>query len=128
MRKENTLSHIVTIKTEVRDPVALGIACDRLKLPPPQLGEHRLFQRSVTGLGVSLREWRYPVVCQCQTGQLFFDNFEGRWGQREELDKLLQAYAIEKARLEARKRGHSVIEQSLPDGAVKLTIEVGGAA
>jgi hypothetical protein len=36
--------------------------------------------------------------------------------------------AVEKARLEARKRGHAVVEQSLADGAVKLTIQVGGVS
>jgi hypothetical protein len=36
--------------------------------------------------------------------------------------------AVEKARIEALKRGHSVVEQALPDGSVKLTITVGGAA
>jgi hypothetical protein len=35
---------------------------------------------------------------------------------------------VEKARLEARKRGHRVVEQALPDGSIKLTISVGGAA
>jgi hypothetical protein len=34
---------------------------------------------------------------------------------------------VEKARLEARKRGHDVVEQALPDGSVKLTVTVGGA-
>lgn len=36
--------------------------------------------------------------------------------------------AVEKARLEARKRGHDVVEQALPDGSVKLTVTVGGAS
>jgi hypothetical protein len=36
--------------------------------------------------------------------------------------------AFEKARLEARKRGHNVVEQSLPDGSIKLTINMGGGA
>jgi hypothetical protein len=36
--------------------------------------------------------------------------------------------AFEKARIEARKRGHGVVEQALPDGSVKLTIQVGGVA
>jgi RNA polymerase sigma factor (sigma-70 family) len=34
----------------------------------------------------------------------------------------------EKARIEATKRGHSVVEQSLPDGSIKLTVTVGGGA
>ena len=48
--------------------------------------------------------------------------------QLEQLDRLLQAYAIEKARIEALRRGHSVSEQSLSDGSIKLTIRVGGVA
>ena len=34
---------------------------------------------------------------------------------------------VEKARLEARKRGHNVVEQALPDGSIRVTITVGGA-
>ena len=36
--------------------------------------------------------------------------------------------AVEKARIEARKRGHTVTEQSLADGSIKLTIQVTGGA
>jgi len=50
------------------------------------------------------------------------------WGDQQELDRFLQAYAIEKTRLEARKRGHTVMEQPLSNGSVKLTIQVGGGA
>jgi hypothetical protein len=34
---------------------------------------------------------------------------------------------VEKARLEARRRGHAVVEQALADGSIKLSIRVGGA-
>ncbi len=50
------------------------------------------------------------------------------WGNPKHLDKFIQNYAIEKARLEARKLGHTVIEQHLEDGFVKLTVQVGAAA
>ena len=36
--------------------------------------------------------------------------------------------AVEKTRLEARKQGYDVLEQSLADGSIKLTVQVGGAA
>jgi hypothetical protein len=36
--------------------------------------------------------------------------------------------AVEKAKIEARKHGHSVVEHSLPDGSIKLTVQVGGAS
>ena len=78
--------------------------------------------------GVNFRMRRYPVVCDVESGQVAFDNFSGRWGNPAELDKLNQAYAIEKASLEARKRGHTVTEQPLADGSVKLTINVGSSA
>ena len=122
------MSHIVTIQTQVRDPVAVAAACQRLKLPQPVQGRYRLFTGEVAGLGVQLPGWRSPVVCQTQTGEVKFDNFEGRWGEQRHLDAFLQGYAVEKAKLEARRRGYSVIEQPLADGSIKLTVQVGGAA
>lgn len=122
------MSHVVSVQTVCRDPIAIRVACSRLGLDPPTHGEAKLFSESKTGWLVKLPNWRYPVVCDCNTGCLEFDNYEGNWGDRARLDQFLQAYAIEKATLEARKNGHSVTEQSLEDGSIKLTINVGGAA
>lgn len=36
--------------------------------------------------------------------------------------------AVEKAKIEARKKGHCVAEQALADGSIKLTIQVQGGA
>ena len=36
--------------------------------------------------------------------------------------------AVEKTRIEARRQGYDMTEQSLPDGSVRLTVAVGGAA
>jgi hypothetical protein len=121
------LSHIVSIKTEVRDAHAVTAACRRLGLPGPVTGTAKLFSGEATGLLVRLPDWLYPVVLNTATGQVQFDNYEGRWGEQKELDRFLQLYAVEKARLEARKRGHNVVEQALPDGSIKVTITVGGA-
>jgi hypothetical protein len=121
------MSHIVEIKTEVRDAAAVRAACQRLELPPPVQGTHRLFSGRVSGLGVQLPEWRYPAVCQLETGEIRYDNFGGHWGQQQYLDGLLQAYAVEKAKSEARRKGHTCTEQQLADGSIKLTVNVGGA-
>jgi hypothetical protein len=120
------VSHIVTIKTEVRDPVAVRAACARLGLAEPTQGTARLFTSSATGLIVQLPAWNYPIACQTDTGQVQFDNYENRWGDRAHLDRFLQMYAVEKARLEARKQGYDVVEQPLADGSIKLTVHVGG--
>lgn len=122
------MSHIVTIQTEVRDAVAVSSACRRLSLPEPVCGTHRLYGSQVPGLAVQLPRWRYPVVCDTAVGRLHFDNFGGRWGEQKELDRFLQGYAAEKAKLEALRRGHTVTEQTLPDGSLKLTIQVAGGA
>ena len=123
------MSHIVQIKTQVHDAQAVRAACRRLGLAEPMQGTTRLFSGEVTGLAVQLSGWRFPAVCQLDTGQVQFDNFQGNWGEQQELDRFLQAYAVEKAKLEAHRKGHSITEQQLQDGSVKLTIQVvGGAA
>ena len=122
------MSHIVEVKTEVRDAAAVGAACKRLKLPQPVQGTHRLFTNSATGLAVQLPDWRYPAVCQLDTGEIRYDNYSGCWGEQQHLDRFVQAYTVEKAKIEARRRGNTCTEQQLADGSVKLTINVGGAA
>ena len=122
------MSHIVTIRTEVRDVEALSLGCDRLKLNRPIHRTAKLFSTEATGYCVELPDWRYPVVCDVESGSVHYDNFNGRWGEQSRLDALLQMYAVEKTRLEARRRGHTVTEQAMADGAIKLTVQVGGAA
>lgn len=121
------MSHIVTIQTQVRDPAAVA-ACLRLGLSSPVRRAVQLFNEAAEGLAVELPGWRYPVVCDVSSGSLKFDNYGGAWGDQKELDKFLQAYAVEKARIEAHKRGHSVSEQLLNDGSIRLTIQVAGGA
>ena len=121
------MSHIVEIRTEVRDANGVRAACDRLRLEPPVEGKTRLFSSGVEGLAVWLRGWRYPIVFQTATGEAQYDNYNGRWGDPSRLSQFLQAYAVETAKIEARRKGHSVTEQNLTDGYIKLTVQVGGA-
>ena len=122
------MSHLVNVQTEVRDPVAIRAACERLRLPAPVEGTHQLYSNTIAGIGIQLPGWRYPAVCDVASGEMQFDNFNGHWGDGRELDRFLQAYAVEKAKLEARRRGHTVTEQPLVDGSIKLTIQVAGGA
>ena len=127
------MSHIVEIKTEVRDEAAVQSACSRLHLPRAKKGTFELYSSSETGLGIELPHWKYPVVATSEasgrlTGQMRYDNYNGRWGSQEFLDQFLQMYAVEKAKIEARRKGHSVTEQRLDNGSIKLTVTVGGAA
>jgi hypothetical protein len=112
----------VTLQTKVHDPVAVAVACQRLNLPPPQHGTAQLFSGEAEGFLVQLPGWQYPVVIDTLSGVVCYDNFQGRWGDQQHLDRFLQLYAVERAKLEARKKGYTVSEQSLQDGSIKLQI------
>lgn len=118
------MSHIVRIQTQVRNPQAIAAACTRLNLPAPTVGEAKLYSGRASGTLVQLPDWLYPLVINTDSGEVQFDNMEGSWGNPVELDRFKQAYAIEVATLEARRKGHQVSEQPLSDGSVKLTIRV----
>lgn len=116
------MSHIVTIQTKVHDPAAVAVACKRLQLPEPRQGTVELFSGQAEGLIVQLPGWEYPLAIDTLTGSVRYDNYGGSWGAQEHLDRFLQLYAVEKAKLEARKKGYTVSEQSLNDGSIKVQI------
>ncbi len=122
------MSHVVEIKTEIRDEQAVKAACTRLQIPTPEHKSTRLFNATATGLCVQLPGWSYPVVCNLQNGSWQYDNYKGHWGEQAHLHRFLQAYAVEKAKIEARKKGHTCSETRLEDGSIRVTVRVGGAA
>jgi hypothetical protein len=116
------MSHIVSVQTKLYDPMAIAAACQRLNLAPPQQGTAQLYTGEATGLMVQLPDWQFPIVIDTLTGVVHYDNYEGIWGAQEHLDHFLQLYAVERAKLEARKKGYSFSEQTLHDGSVKVQI------
>jgi hypothetical protein len=122
------LSHIVEVKTEVRDQTAVAAACRRLALPEPVRGTAELYSGDVSGLIVHLPDWTYPVVIDTETGTIRYDNYNGAWGDEVHLHRFVQAYVVEQSRIEARKKSYATTEQSLADGSIMLEIEVGGQA
>jgi hypothetical protein len=122
------LSHIVQIETQIKDEQAVRAACTRLQLTAPEHKTARLFSTTVSGLCIELPGWQYPVVANLQTGQVQYDNYGGHWGEQARLNAFLQSYAVEKAKIEARKKGHTCSETRLQDGSIRVTVLVGGAA
>jgi len=122
------VSHIVSIQTKVHDPAAIAAACRRLNLEAPVQGTAKLFSGEATGLLLKLPGWEYPAVIDTAIGTVKYDNFEGAWGDQAHLDRFLQMYAVERAKLEARKKGFTFSEQALQNGSIKLQIIEGAAA
>jgi hypothetical protein len=77
---------------------------------------------SASGLLIRLTGWQYPLVVDTATGELRNDSYGGAWGESARRDAFLQAYAVEKAKAEARRQGCRVTEQALADGSVRLHI------
>jgi hypothetical protein len=122
------MSHIVHIQSQIRDPVALAAACVRLGLSQPVAGTARLFAGEASGLLVNLPGWKYPAVIDLANGSIAHDTYNGAWGDARELDRLLQVYAVEKCRIEARRAGQHLSESVLADGSIRLSISAGGGA
>jgi hypothetical protein len=119
------MSHIVSVQTKLFDPAAINAACQRLNLPTAVQGTVKLFSGEATGLQVQLPGWQYPAVIDTSTGEVKYDNYNGAWGNSDHLTKFLQLYAVERAKIEARRKGYTVHEQALNDGSIKVQILTG---
>lgn len=117
------MSHVVMIQTRLHDSAGVTAACRRLGVANPTQGTTSLFEGEATGLIVHLPGWQYPLVINTTSGEVRYDNFSGHWGDEAQLHRFLQAYAIEKVRLESRKKGLAVTEHQLQDGSVRLQIQ-----
>jgi hypothetical protein len=106
------MSHIATIKTEIRDRTAIAKAQERLKMPAPRF-VHETAR-------VPLTSWHDAAV-NLRTGEVRYDEDYTR-----QFHAFRQAYAVEKTKIEARKAGHTVQEKCLDGGKVRLTINVMG--
>ncbi|MBF0243885.1 MAG: hypothetical protein HQL31_01260 [Planctomycetes bacterium] len=120
------MSHITTIKDFLlQDLQSLTKAVKRLSLEAPVIHheeqDYRLFQSTpVKGIAsVKLPNWRYPVVIN-RKGETFYDNYNGQWGDIKHLNKLKQAYGIEKAKKLAKNQGYTTRELQKQDGSIVL--------
>ena len=118
------LSRLVTLQTKIQYASAVRSACDRLRLRQPFSGTHRFFSGEVTGLAVQLPRWKYPVVCEVTTGQVYYENYGGRWGEKNRLHQFLQACIVEQFHLQARRLGCLAAEHYWPGGLIELRIMV----
>jgi len=116
------MSHIVSIQTRLHDPATIAAACRRLNLPAPTEGTVTIFSGEATGIIVQLPEWHYPLVIDVLTGVVRYDNFQGHWGAQVQLDRFMQAYAVEMTKQQARRKGYSVNEQTLENGSIRVEI------
>ena len=123
------MSHISKIELEVQDLGVLGQACSRLGLElirnqktyrwygkDAQCDHAIKIPGASYEIGVLKEDGRYELQCD------FYDrNIETAIGRQGGL--LKQAYAIEKAKIEARRKGYSVLEKRTDTG-VRLHVRM----
>ena len=118
------MSHTTTIKTQFKDEAMIIKTCKELGIDVPIRGKHKLFDGKTIddGLAVKLKGWSYPVVINTKSGEAFFDNYGGSWGEQVHLDKFTHHYAVNKAESEARRLGYMVTRQPAKNGGLNLTV------
>lgn len=122
------MSHTVTAKVKFTFPGAnkdapLAKAVVKAGGKLLGLGKHKLFAGSVDGFGFTLPEWRYPLVLT-PGGELKFDDYNGSWGNRKDIEKITSIYGIEAAREAANTLGWQVQDQ--PNGSIQVFHPSGG--
>lgn len=100
-------SHTTTVKVKLRPGSALEAAIRALGGTVLGVGQHKLFQGMCYGLGFNLPGWRYPLVLQ-EDGTLQYDDYNGNWGNVQDIAKLEGVFAVEAAVEQAQQLGWMV--------------------
>ena len=115
------MSHVATIALEFRDPEALAEAAAVLGLTLARETVRFYDWTRVTGTALRLPGWQYPVVIDGE-GRLFYDHYEGQWGDPVHLHRFRQAYAEAATRRFAHAQGLRVTRTVQVDGTVRLAL------
>ena len=122
------MSHFTSIKTQIKDVVALKAAVAELGLALLENTDARgYFNNTQHGEFVIKLQGPYDIAVNKQpdgTYGLTTDWWDGHV-EREvgtQFGKLLQLYAVHKASLEARRKGLTVQRSKKQDGTIKLVI------
>lgn len=125
---KTTMSHFTTVTTQIKDLAALRSACVELGFELLANAKARGYStNTLQGDYVIRLKGPYDIAVQQQSNGTFGLTTDWWNGHVEKevgpkFGRLLQFYAVHKATLEARKRGHSVTRKVQKDGAIKLVI------
>lgn len=125
------MSHMTTISIEVRDLEALEQACRRLGLTLVRGKNKARFYNHNTAecdhvIEVPASAHDIGVVKEADGTYRLQTDFYGMEGERvkklcgDDLSKLMQAYGVEKSKVEARRKGFSCFEEVMQDGTIRV--------
>lgn len=116
------MSQILRIKAKMKDLAVVKKVAKAKGLKITKKGEQGFYSGTISGVGIHLPNWRYPLVVG-ENGEVSYDNYGGRWGNVKELNSFVRDYTAEKIKTEARKKGYSCTQKK-NNNEIKLTIYV----
>lgn len=133
------MSHYSEVEIEIRDRAALLAALGRLGFTGDKVEVHETPKNLYGYEGGRRAQTAHIIIRRQNVGtasndlgfvrgadgnyKAIISEFDGRHGYGATwTGKLKQAYGVEKARAEAKKRGYRIKEETLPGGRVRLTL------
>lgn len=118
------MSHTLQIVTRMTEAEAICATCREMGLPEPTRGKVKLYDGKtiLDGYNVTLPGWHQPLAIDAQTGEAFYDNYGGSWGEQKHLDKFTQLYDTNAATLAAEALGYQVEREYLANGYIQLAV------
>ena len=113
------MSHTAKIELQLTDKETVKQTAKTLGIKTEE-GTFSLFSTKEEGIGLFLPGWKYPAVVK-EDGSVAYDNYNGKWGNIQELYKFKNKYAVEKTKKEAKRKGYAVKEEKIK-GKIRLTL------
>lgn len=116
------MSHTQEVQVEMKDMEILKKAAKNLGATVKE-GDHKLYAENVTGTGVYLKGWKFPVVIT-KDGKCKYDNYNGNWGGIDEFNKLKQQYSLEAVQKQLRLNKMKASVTTNSEGQIVMKIKV----
>lgn len=124
------MSHRQEVQAQVHNTQVLQRTCERLNYQvqvAPEGGKlnGEIFDGAIEGVAiVKIPGWKYDVWVK-EDGSIVFDDYNGRWGNKQDIDFLLRDYADDFAQHQlVELEGHTLVShQLMEDGTIELELD-----
>jgi hypothetical protein len=111
-------------RTQVKNREQLERVLTDMGVAYEHLSSYTMFDGETVNDALVFRpnNWSHDVAVP-KSGNLRYDNYEGKWGDEAELDKILQAYSVAELKYQSELEGYIITETRLDNGDIELVAE-----
>lgn len=114
------MSNTARIAVQFKDLLGLELACRELGAQISHRETVTFYDNTtVTGTAIRLPGWEYPIVVTDQ--QLFYDSYEGHWGDMATLKRLRQLYTLHTSVRTEHRLARKLLQRQERNGRIRLT-------